>query len=209
MSQTEMEFQIDPSLAALLIVDMQNGFCNETGTLAKSGVNYMPMQSIIPEVKKLIQLCRDSGIPIIWSQLIHFADDVSKRLHIIPSHWDRFGFYPCLNGTWDCEIVNQLKGEILAEDDIIVKHRFSCFYNTTLEVVLKMRGRRLLIVCGVATNYCVESTIRDAHSRDLDVALIKDCTATSDEALYEATLKNVDRVFGRVLSVEELSQVIS
>ena len=202
----ETSLIIDPRETTLLVVDMQNGFCDPQGAMARAGVNYFPQNRIVPAVKELVSVCRRAGIHVAWSLQRHYPDDLTRKKHRIPSHLTKLGAIPCLKDTWDAELVAQLKGDVLPEDDVFEKHRSSCFYNTTLEVKLRMRGMTTLIVCGVATNYCVESTIRDAYARDYDIVVVEDCVATLWEDLHRATLRNVELFYGTVVSLGALSE---
>ncbi len=202
----ESSLTIDPRETTLLVVDMQNGFCDPQGAMARAGVNYFPQNRIVPAVKELVSVCRRAGIHVAWSLQRHYPDDLTRKKHRIPSHLTKLGAIPCLKDTWDAELVAQLKGDVLPEDDVFEKHRSSCFYNTTLEVKLRMRGMTTLIVCGVATNYCVESTIRDAYARDYDIVVVEDCVATLWDDLHRATLRNVELFYGTVVSLGALSE---
>jgi len=202
----ETSLIIDPRETTLLVVDMQNGFCDPQGAMARAGVNYFPQNRIVPAVKELVSVCRRAGIHVAWSLQRHYPDDLTRKRHRIPSHLTKLGVVPCLKDTWDAELVAQLKGDVLPEDDVFEKHRSSCFYNTTLEVKLRMRGMTTLIVCGVATNYCVESTIRDAYARDYDIVVVEDCVATLWDDLHRATLRNVELFYGTVVSLSALEE---
>ncbi|MBI4321300.1 MAG: cysteine hydrolase [Chloroflexi bacterium] len=204
----DTRFVLDPSETALLVVDMQNGFCDPQGTLARSGRNYLPQYEIVPRVKELVHLCRAAGIHTVWSIQKHFPDDMARKRHKIPSHLDKQGSLPCLADTWDAELVDVLKSEVRPQDDVLEKHRSSCFYNTTLEVKLRMRGITTLIVCGVSTNYCVESTIRDAYARDYDIVMVEDCTACPWEDLQKATVKNVEIFYGMAVRLAALKDIL-
>jgi ureidoacrylate peracid hydrolase len=202
----KLGFEIIPQETALLVIDMQNGFCHDTGSMAKSGANTQPVKDIIPNVKRLVGLCREAQIRVLWSRQLHFPDDITRLRHKIPTHIDKIEALPCVKGTWDAEIVDELKSDILSEDDIIEKHRSSCFYNTRLEVVLRMRGVNMLIISGTTTYYCVDSTIRDAYARDFDIIVVEDCVAASDQELHRATLKIAGLFHGAVVSLEVLSK---
>jgi len=201
----ETSLTIDTKETALLVVDMQNGFCDPQGAMARAGVNYLPQNRIVPAVKELVAVCRRAGIHVAWSLQRHYPDDLTRKRHRIPSHLTKLGVVPCLKDTWDAELVAQLKGDVMPEDDVFEKHRSSCFYNTTLEVKLRMRGITTLIVCGVATNYCVESTIRDAYARDYDIVVVEDCVATLWDDLHRATLRNVELFYGTVIPLSALA----
>ncbi|MBI4321649.1 MAG: cysteine hydrolase [Chloroflexi bacterium] len=199
---------IDPKQAALVVIDVQNGYCHERGGLALAGANNKPQIAIVPRVKSLVKLCRKAGIPIVWVLQEHYPDDETRKHHVIPSHMDKRGISVAMKNTWDGEPVQELKEEMRPDDHYVKKHRMSSFYGTTLEVLLRMIGRRLLIISGVSTNVCVESTIRDAYFRDFDQILVSDCTASSFEDLYQATLKNVEVYFGRVLTLQQLAETL-
>lgn len=205
----ELHGPIDPEETALLVIDMQNGFCHDGGGLKKGGLSIEACQRIIPTVKLLIEACHERRMPVIFSQQEHFAQDSSKALHRIPTHLhylDVRDLSLCVGGTWDAEIVDQLKAIMRPQDNVIKKHKFSCFYCTRLEVLLRALGRRILIHAGVNTNVCVESTLRDAYMRDFDVIVVEDAVASPQEHLHRATLENVRLYFGAVMSAEELLQ---
>ena len=203
-----MQLIIEPKETALLVVDMQNGFCDPQGAMARAGLNYQQQNLIIPEVKELVKTCREAGIRVLWSVQKHYPEDVARKRHRIPSHLAKLGVTPCLKDTWDAELVVQLKHDVMPQDDVFEKHRSSCFYNTTLEVKLRMHGVTTLIICGVATNYCVESTIRDAYARDYDIFVVEDCVATLWEDLHKATLRNVEMFYGAVVAREKIKDMI-
>ena len=203
----DLGFQIEPHEVALLVIDMQNGFCHDQGTIAKSGADISANKAIIPNIKTLVRMCREAPVHVIWSQQKHFPDDVTKRSHkIIPTRLDKKRVYPCLTGTWDAEIVDELKSEISADDNIVEKHRSSCFFDTTLHTKLRMLGINMLFISGVTSEYCVENTIRHAYHMDYDIIVVKDCIASPREEGTRTTLLNVEIWYGLVLSLEELSE---
>lgn len=198
----------DPSppqaFAALVVVDMQNGFCHPEGGLALAGVDNGPQQRVVPRVAGLVDLFHELALPVLWSQQVHLPDDVTRRRRRIPSHLDKRPLGLCHRGTWDAEIVADLAPLVQPQDHVFVKHRSSCFFDTTLDTALRMLGVDTIVVCGVATNYCVESTIRDGYARDYDVFVVPDAVASSFADLHEATLKSVRTYYGRVGDVDEL-----
>jgi ureidoacrylate peracid hydrolase len=86
----------------------------------------------------------------------------------------------------------------------IIKHKYDAFFETDLDAILRFHNVETLIVTGTATNVCCESTARSAFMRDYQVAFLSDANATFDTAMHEATLKNIDLLFGRVMTTEEL-----
>jgi ureidoacrylate peracid hydrolase len=101
----------------------------------------------------------------------------------------------CLKGTWGAELyaIDARPGE-----EIVVKHRYSGFHNTNLDLVLRSRGIQTVILTGVATNACVESTARDVYMHDYYLVFVSDGTATTSQAAHDATLANMDQFFGEV-----------
>ena len=87
----------------------------------------------------------------------------------------------------------------------MTKHRYGAFESTDLDLVLRSQGIRTVIMTGVATNVCVETTARQAFLRDYYVVFTNDCTATYDQAMHEATLRNIDAFFGQVVGAEEIA----
>jgi len=162
---------------ALLVVDMQNAFCHPEGTLGVSGVDVSPAQAIIEPVRRLVEACREAGIPVVWSQQEHFPDDASRARKRLPSHTAKRARVSALSSTWDMQIVDELAP--LADDlsFVIRKHRFGCFYETRLDLVLRMLGSEALLVVGTTANACVETTLREAYLRDYDVVAVTDCIA--------------------------------
>ena len=199
---------IVPKETALVVVDMQNGFCDPNGSMAKGKLPYEQQNRIIPVVRELVGLCHETGVQVMYSLQRHYPNDVTRGRRKIPTHLQKLGVNVCTKDTWDAELVDQLKDLVRPSDDVFEKHRSSCFYNSTLESKLKVQGITTLIVCGVATNYCVESTIRDAYARDYDIILIEDAAASLWEDLHRATLKNVELMYGVVMSLATLKRTL-
>ncbi|WP_283136383.1 isochorismatase family cysteine hydrolase [Rhizohabitans arisaemae] len=202
--QTE---RIDPRSSALIVVDMQNGFCHPDGTVAQAG----PVdahRAVIAPVARLAQACHEAGIPVFWSLQEHFEGDVSIDRSRLDNPQARLPQPPCLRGTWDAELVDELRD--LAHGDVhIVKHRASAFYGTGLEVELRMRGVRTVVVTGVSTSYCVDATIRDAYARDLGVIVVEDACASPWPDLHAATMKNAAIFHGTVTNTAHVLGMIA
>ena len=92
----------------------------------------------------------------------------------------------------------------LPSERVVIKHRYSAFINTDLNTVLKARNIQSVLVCGVATNVCVETTARDAYMFDYYVTMIEDCSAAYEAKLHLGTLENMRRHFGMVASSSEI-----
>jgi ureidoacrylate peracid hydrolase len=90
------------------------------------------------------------------------------------------------------------------DEPVVTKHRYGAFESTDLDLVLRSRGVRTVIMTGVATNVCVETTARQAFLRDYYVVFLRDCTATYSQAEHDAALHNIDQFFGQVAGAEEV-----
>ncbi len=167
---------IDIGTAALLVIDMQNGFLHEKGTLGISGVDTKRLMTIVPSMKRLIARCQQAGMPVIWTVQEHFAVDASRARKKLAAHTAKRRQVSCLAGTWDAEIIDELKSLAAVNPTFVLrKHRFGAFYETRLELLLRQLGTRTLFVTGTTTNACVETSIREAYLRDYDVVAVTDC----------------------------------
>lgn len=167
---------IDYRNAALLVIDLQNAFVHDEGTLGLSGVDTKRLSSIVPILKRTIEQFQGAGIPVIWTVQEHLPSDASRAAKKLASHTSRRKRISALAETWDAEIIDELK-PLAAKNPthVIRKHRFGAFYETRLDMLLKMLGTKALFVTGTTTNACVETSIREAYLRDFDVIAITDC----------------------------------
>ena len=202
--------RFEPVSTALLVVDLQNSYCHSNGCLAKVGIDVTPHRRIISNVQRLIKVCRGLEVSIIWILQEHFVNDRTLSLHKIPTTKQKLKT-PDLaaRGTWEAELIDEMKMLVDPSDYMVKKSRSSAFYNTNLEQILKMLGIKTTIVTGISTNICVESTVRDASFRDYDVVVVSDCVASPKEHLHKTTLENVDLYFGAVLSSEAVLVALS
>ena len=168
---------LDLRRTALLVVDMQNAFCHKEGTLGISGVDTEHLSSVVGPLRALIQRCQGVGMPVLWTLQEHFPIDHRRGRKRLPSHTSRRKRVAALLGTWDAEIIDELKDLATNPTFVIRKHRFGAFHETRMQIVLEMLGIGALLIAGVTTNACVETTIREAYLRDYDVIGVTDCIA--------------------------------
>lgn len=208
------DIRLDPGRVGLIVIDMQNSFCHPEGARARafgrdsSGVEMV--RAIIPNVLRLINACRELGVRIWFTRQVHYPNDLRRAARLIPSHLDRRGVKLELShrGTWEAELVDEIKRQVRPEDEVIIKHRASAFYNSPLEPELRMSGIQVLIIAGTTTSFCVDSTIRDAYMRDFDVLVPAECVADTDAEAQAAVLKSTDRFHGVVTSIEQIQRVL-
>ncbi|MBI3949851.1 MAG: cysteine hydrolase [Acidobacteria bacterium] len=186
---------------ALLIIDMQNAFCRDEGSMKRIGLNVEPLRASIPHIQKLMDVAHQTHVPVIFTRYVYqpdYSDGGVLIEELFPQIKDQDGLKA---GTWDIEIIDDLEPSV--QDIIIDKNRYSAFYNTPLDSILQQTNIDTLIVTGVTTNMCVESTVRDAHYRDYRVWVVREATAEVDPQRHEAALTTIAFGFGRVISVAE------
>jgi ureidoacrylate peracid hydrolase len=160
----------------IIVVDMQNGFVHPEGSVARLGMQLVDREAVLMENAALIEEARRFEIPIVYTRHLHRPD----YLDAPPLVRERFSeVQGLLAGTWDAEIYDALAPE--PGDVIVDKNRYDAFLYTDMEVVLRALGATSLLVTGVATNVCVESTARAADMRDFKVSVATDCTSTMEE----------------------------
>jgi len=185
------EMQLNVAGCALLVVDMQMFFLDATSpTFACGGV------AILPTVKSLVDAFRRAGRPIIYSRHVHHPNDLDAG--IMGWWWQG----KCLEGSPESEIHPQLAPA--ASDKVVFKHRYSAFYNTDLETVLRCLKVEDLVITGTMTNMCCESTARDAYYRDYRVFFLVDGTGTINEEMHIASLLNLAFGFAYVTTSQAI-----
>ena len=187
--------------SALLIIDMQNAFVHPEGSLSKMGLDTSRTSIVIDPIKQLVKEFKQQNRPVIFIQHTHRPDKTDSGViaKVFPPIMD---LGHCFDGTWDAEFIDQLKPE--SDDYIVKKHRFSAFYNTQLEDVLRGLSVETLVVTGIATNVCVESTVRDAFYRDFNVFVPREATASFTAEAEQGSFGNFEFAFARVKSLEEM-----
>ena len=190
--------------SALLVVDMQNGFCHRKGTVGQSKLDVGIHEAIVPRVAELVRATHRAGMPVFWSRQEHTSFDVTRPRHRVNTHLTKLEYIPCLRDTWDAELLEDL-GKLVEDGDLVfAKHRASCFYQTNFELELRMRGIDTLIITGVSSNYCVDASIRDAYARDLDLYIVEDACACPWPELHDATMKTAAIFHGEVVSTADM-----
>jgi ureidoacrylate peracid hydrolase len=194
------------SQLALVVVDMQNAYCHDQGSLARQGFDISACRNVIGNVMKILETFRREALPVIFLYLAfekNYCDGGAMAHEIWPFFKEKNGL---LDGTWDAAIVDRLKP--LANEVIIRKTRYSGFSGTNLDYRLRYMGVNTLVVCGVTTNICVESTVRDAFHLGYKVALVSDGTAEIDEERYRVSLKTMEYAFGKVITTGQLANFL-
>ncbi len=194
---------------ALIVIDVQNGFVSKGGSYDELRMDISRYQQVVPNISKLIRLCRRVEIPIFYTQAVREKSgiDLLTNTHrILPkSREERIRKKPiCVIGTWDADIVDEIKPSPM--DHIVIKRRDSAFQDTEISVWLESIGIDTLMFCGIDTSICVEASLRDAFNEGYDVILISDATASGNIKHSESTLEVVRDYYGLVMDLEEFAR---
>jgi len=187
---------------ALVVVDLQNAFCRPEGSFARRGLAIDGIERVVAACRRLADHAAKVGWPVVCTRLVYRPDYADAGL-LVP-HDPRIralGAY--VEGSFDAALVDALPAD-LPGTLVVRKTRYDPFCGTALEAELRGRGIRDLVVCGVTTNVCVESTVRRAHDLDFPVRLVEDAVASYDAALHRASLETLGRHFAQRVTVDAL-----
>ena len=187
---------------ALVVIDMQHGFCLPEGSCARVG---LPVEALVPAVEPCVELiasARQASIPIIFTRYVYkpdYSDGGILIKHLLPALGEAGGLKA---GTQDIDILDRLTPQ---ENDIVIdKNRPSAFYAPAFETTLRERGITQLVVCGVTTNCCVESTVRDASQRDYETFVVRDAVAEYDPDRHNNALAAMEMLFANVVDKDDV-----
>lgn len=206
-----------PADTALLIIDMQRDFLSAGGYFAAMGYSTQAAQAAIAPIKAVSDTLRNSGVTIIYTREGH-RPDMGDLTEIKRQRSASMGAAIGSTGPLGRFLVRGEPGWDLIpelapnpEDLLLDKPGNGSFHGTDLEQLLRVRGIRHLILCGVTTDVCVHSTLREANDRGFECLLLEDCCAAGDPALHEAAIAmtmNEGGIFGAVCSSDQLLATI-
>jgi ureidoacrylate peracid hydrolase len=184
---------------ALLVVDMQNGFCHPEGSFARIDMGLEGAAEAVRNAATAVAQARRAGIPVVFTRHLYRPGRADEGRALKQNSAALAGLDGLLGGTWDAEVMAELG---CGPSDLVVdKVRFDAFQWTSLEPLLRGLGVDELLVCGVVTNICVETTIRSAFMRDFPVIMLADCCAAQTRRLHDLSVE--------VLSAYHLAQMES
>ena len=195
-----LEQKVLPAHAALLVVDVQNDFVADGGFFDKIGADVKTIQRAIPPLVQLIDCARETGVLVIFIQAIYDPQYLSSPMRERDLRVGR-QMPRCLTGSWgaDFHVIAPR-----ANEPVVIKHRYSAFANSELDDLLKRQGIRSLLLAGVSTDTCVESTGRDAYFIDYYVTLVADCCAGAVERDHLVALERFKRDYGAVVNSADI-----
>ena len=211
--------EIDMGRTAVIVVDMQNAFVSKGGMFDTFGWDITAAEGVIENNKKVIRAARQAGSRIVFLKMSYDPDysnsggpespNWHKELGLVmmrknPQCWGKF----VTKGSWDEEICDELKPE--PGDIEVRKQRYSGFAGTNLDLILKTYNMKYCIYTGVATNVCVESTLRDGFFLDYWPVIISDAVNNAGPPItQQATLWNVEALFGWVTTTDDFVKGVS
>jgi ureidoacrylate peracid hydrolase len=181
------ERAIEPGRAALLLIDLQNGCCNERTINAEPQSEYFwnrLTKTVIPNCQKLLAACRGAGVEVLFTTVECYTLDGRDR----SLDYKVSGIF-FAKGSWEARVIEEL--EPLPNEIFIPKMSSSVFVSTNMEYVLRNLGIEYLMIGGMLTDQCVESAVRDACDMGFLVTLIEDACATKSQERHDATLRAI------------------
>jgi nicotinamidase-related amidase len=185
---------VDPLTAAAVVIDVQRLFTDMTGAPIDP-----PLDLVLPRIGRFVQNCRDAGVMVVLVRTIIPSDAHS----LSTLQWPEFMRAGMVPGSPGIEFNSCLDRR--PEDVEVVKTRYSAFFGTSLDELLRARGIETVMVLGLTTNVCVQSSARDAWQRDYQTITVADCCAEIGAGSHDASLAWTARNFGVVLTSHELS----
>lgn len=209
-------FDLTQGNVCLLLIDMQNEFLSEKGYFAvRQGWPVSAFRGTIDRCAELRRAAYESGCKVLYTATGYAPDGsdayvnrhrILPKIFLEPDGNPRKPDTAVIKDSWGAQIIDELAPG--AGDYVIHKQRFNAFYQTELELMLRCWDIKTLIVCGVITEVCVESTIREAFVRDFDVLEVSDAVGSWNQERHEASLRAVDFSYGRVTDTASVLKML-
>jgi len=185
----------DPDSTAVVVVDMQNGFCHPEGSL------FAPdSEAAIDPVTDLVARAREAGASVVYTKDTHPEEQFAGNHYY--DEFDRWGEH-VVEGTWDAKLHDDL--DVCEADHVVEKHTYDAFYQTELEGHLDSHGIDDLLICGTLANVCVLHTAGSAGLRDYRPVLVEDALGYIEEAHKEYAVDHADWLFGEVTELDDVA----
>jgi nicotinamidase-related amidase len=186
---------LDSDTTALVVVDMQNGFCHPDGSLYAP-----PSEEAIEPVTGLVERARDAGVQVVYTRDVHPPEQFEDTHYY--DEFDRWGEH-VLEDSREAELVEEL--DVREEDLVVEKHTYDAFHETQLDGWLSARDIRDLVICGTLANVCVLHTASSAGLRDYRPIVVEDAVGYIEASDREYALEHADWLFGELASREDLT----
>ncbi|MFB6155122.1 MAG: cysteine hydrolase family protein [Haloferacaceae archaeon] len=185
----------DPDSTAVVVVDVQNGFCHPDGSL------YAPAsEEVVDDVTDLVSTAREAGASVVYTRDVHPPEQFADAHYY--DEFERWGEH-VVEGSWEAELHGDL--DVREEDHVVEKHTYDAFYRTDLEGYLDTHGVDDLLVCGTLANVCVLHTAGSAGLRDYRPVLVEDALGYIEEGHREYAVEHADWLFGEVTTLGDVA----
>ncbi len=198
---------VTPEKTALLIIDVQNDFAHPEGKGAQWGARMQPVPDVVRSINRLVETARAVGSPVVYARIEHSprTDRPNYRERYTQRRMDPADLL-CATGSWGAEFFADLLPPH-PDDAVITKYGYDAFQDTALDAVLHSRGIENIVVTGLVSNLCVQTTAEHGFGLGYYVTVVADATAGDDLASHEAALRNLGLYFGLVATTDELVSV--
>ena len=206
--QLSLAEKVDPVHTALVVVDMQNDFCHPDGYHGYNGDDLSMMPGAIANMRRLVLTARQAGTLIVWVRATYDEVVLGEPLAEVLS---KGGTSPvrCAEGSWGADFLDELRPLDAPNEIVLTKHRFSAFWDTEIDLTLRSNGIKSVVVAGVITSGCVESTARDAYFRNYYVVLPGDASGSYSRERHDAALRKLALTFGVVTQTDDVARLWS
>lgn len=198
------EARIDPATTAFVIVDVQNDFCHPEGLCGRLGDDVHVTEPMVRNIGRLLAAARAADMLVVFVRTTY---DVPVLSAALAEQYERRGFPDsvCLEGTMGADFVDGIRPSGRPNEIVVTKHRYSAFWGSNIDLVLRANGIRTLVMTGISTDICVESTARDAFFRDYHIVVAGDAASSFSKTRHDATLGVLGRAFGDVVDAERIA----
>lgn len=209
MPPADLQEKVRPGHTALVVLDVLNDFCAEGGMMDGEGADLTAVQAAAGRIPRLLAAARAAGVLAVFvrNEYTSEANSYLSDVWLEQAVRRRGASYTerdvCAAGSWNQDFYGAVRP--LPAEPVVTKHRYDAFLNTDLDLILRANRVDTVVLCGVATNVCVETTARAAFVRDYYVVVAEDGTATYSQAEHDAALATLDRYFGEVVAIDVLA----
>ena len=210
--------RVSPADTAVIVIDMQNAYASAGGYVDQAGFDVAPAAAVIGQIARVLETARAVAMPVIYLQNGWDAEYVEAGTPASPN-WHKSNALRTMRerpelagqllarGGWDYELVDTLAPQ--PGDIRLHKTRYSAFFNSALDSVLRSRGIRTLVFVGIASNVCVESTLRDGFHLEYFGVMLEDATHhLGPDFVRAATVYNIEKFFGWVSTVADFCTAV-
>ena len=196
--------KLDPAHTALIVIDIQNDFCAPTGLMGRMGKNIAGMDTLVENIQKLVEACKQVNLPVFYTQQIY---DRTKLNDLQKEQYDLDGKMITCDIAGDGWKFYKLTPP---QEQVYVKYVYNIFSNEELKKKLQDLGTKTLIITGVSTQICVETAIRNGFDLGYKIVVPEELIATtsSDPDIQERTLQLIRKTYGTLTNREEITHIL-